>query len=222
MGDQSENLILEGGENKTINMELKPLSQVQREQQERIAARKEALSKAREAHADQVNIREYHLKNFPWVISAGVAMNGSPFRIFDSKLVGYDVSVEKRIYGVTGLQVKVAQYLDWNSENDHGGQEQSLYGTELSVGLPLYFWDLYFVKPETGRLFGKAKTVPQALLDPTIINDANANFIGLAMGIAPYKGGGADFSIGVRKYCDSNDLKGRVIVTFVFNGGLAF
>ena len=75
-------------------------------------------------------------------------MNGSPFRIFDSKLVGYDVSVEKRIYGVTGLQVKVAQYLDWNSENDHGGQEQSLYGTELSVGLPLYFWDLYFVKPE--------------------------------------------------------------------------
>ena len=39
------------------------------------------------------------------------------------------------------------------------------------------------------------------------------------MGIAPYKGGGADFWIGVRKYCDSNDLKGRVIVTFVFNGG---
>ena len=45
MGDQSENLILEGGENKTINMELKPLSQVQREQQERIAARKEARAK---------------------------------------------------------------------------------------------------------------------------------------------------------------------------------
>jgi hypothetical protein len=220
--DQADNLVLEGGENKTINLDLKPLSQRQKEQQEGIAAREEALSKAREAQTDQSLKRDYHLKNFPWVISAGIAINDSPFIKFDSKLVGYDVSVEKRLYGVTGLQVKVAQYLDWNSGNVKGNQGQSLYGTELSIGLPLYFWDRYFVKPEAGRQSAKAKTVSQNLLEPTIIENANTKFMGLAVGIAPYKGGGADLSIGARKYSDSNGLKGRVIVAFVINAGLAF
>jgi hypothetical protein len=211
----NEQVHLAGGEEKTLNLQLKPLSVYEKEKKEAQESRNRVMQGQREAAVAMERNRKYQKDNFQWVSSIGIDYSSAPFENFDCPLMGYYLSVEKRFWNLAGVKVKFAHMLDWNATDSAYDRKESLYGAQYGAALPVYlFRNSFVIRPEIGKFSGKAKTVTkEGARDAVSKVDVSSLYYGLSVGFSPFGKGCVDLSAGIRRFQDSKDYPGKTSVS---------